>query len=140
MEVMKDMKAMKKTLTLTGFTAFILFTPFMVQLFSQATRIGGLLPAPDRRAGEGLGPFKTLAIRGVMVIDGTGAPPAGPMDVIVEGNRIARIVSAGTPGMPLPPKRPPQADHEIDATGMNLLPGFINLHAHLGDAQKAPDA
>ena len=75
-----------------------------------------------------------------MVIDGTGAPPAGPMDVIVEGNRIARIVSAGTPGLPLQPKRPPQADHEIDATGMYLMPGFINLHAHLGDAQKAPDA
>ena len=103
-------------------------------------RIGGLLPAPDRRAGEGLGPFKTLAIRGVMVIDGTGAPPAGPMDVIVEGNRIARIVSAGTPGLPLAPKRPPQADHEIDATGMYLMPGFINLHSHLGDPQKAPDA
>ena len=77
----------------------------------------GCCPSPDRRAGEGLGPFKTLAIRGVMVIDGTGAPPAGPMDVIVEGNRIARIVSAGTPGLPLRPKRPPQADHEIDAHG-----------------------
>jgi imidazolonepropionase-like amidohydrolase len=103
-------------------------------------RIGGLLPAPDRRAGEGAGPFKTLAIRGVMVIDGTGAPPAGPMDVIVEGNRIARIVSAGTPGLPLRANRPPQADHEIDATGMYLTPGFVNLHMHLGDARKAPDA
>ena len=75
-----------------------------------------------------------------MVIDGTGAPPIGPMDVIVEGNRIARIVSAGTPGLPLRPNRPPQADHEIDATGMFLLPGFINLHQHLGDAQEGADA
>ena len=97
-----------------------------------------MIPSPDRRAGEGLGPFKTLAIRGVMVIDGTGAPPIGPMDVIVEGNRIARIQSAGTPGLPLNPKRPPQADHEIDGTGMFLLPGFINLHMHLGDPRKAP--
>ena len=101
---------------------------------------GGIVPAPDRRAGEGLGPFKTLAIRGVMVIDGTGAPPIGPMDVIVENNWITRIVSAGTPGTPLRPNRPPQADHEIDATSMFLLPGFINLHQHLGDAQKAPEA
>jgi len=99
---------------------------------------GGMIPSPDRRPGEGAGPFKTLAIRGVMVIDGTGAPPAGPMDVIVEGNRIARVVSAGTPGLPLRPNRPPQADHGIDATGMYLLPGFINLHMHLGDANKAP--
>jgi imidazolonepropionase-like amidohydrolase len=99
---------------------------------------GGMIPSPDRRPGEGLGPFKTLAIRGVMVIDGTGAPPIGPMDVIVENNRIARIVSAGTPGLPLRPNRPPQADHEIDGTGMYLMPGFINLHMHLGDARKAP--
>src|SRR5688572_28252898 len=98
----------------------------------------GMVPSPDRRPGEGVGPFKTLAIRGVTVIDGTGAPPAGPMDVIVEGNRIARIVSAATPGLPLRPNRPPQADHEIDATGMYLLPGFINLHMHLGDPKKAP--
>ena len=98
----------------------------------------GMVPSPDRRPGEGAGPFKTLVIRGVTVIDGTGAPPTGPMDVIVEGNRIARIVSAGTPGLPLVPKRPPQADHEIDATGMFLLPGFINLHMHLGDPKKAP--
>lgn len=98
----------------------------------------GMIPSPDRRPGEGAGPFKTLAIRGVTVIDGTGGPPAGPMDVIVEGNRIARIVSAGTPGLPLAPNRPPQADHEIDATGMYLMPGFVNLHMHLGDPQKAP--
>jgi imidazolonepropionase-like amidohydrolase len=99
---------------------------------------GGMIASPDRRPNEGAGPFKTLAIRGVTVIDGTGAPPAGPMDVIVEGNRIARIVSAGTPGVPLNPKRGPQADHEIDGTGMYLLPGFINLHMHLGDPRKAP--
>ncbi len=98
----------------------------------------GMIPSPDRRPGEGLGPFPTLAIRGVMVIDGTGAPPAGPMDVIVQNNRIARITSAGTPGLPLAPNRGPRADHEIDATGMYLLPGFVNLHMHLGDPAKAP--
>ena len=94
-------------------------------------------PAPARRTGEGEGPFERLVIRGVTLIDGTGAPPIGPMDVIVENNRITRIVSAGTPGTPLRPNRPPQADHEIDATGMFLLPGFINLHQHVGDANKA---
>jgi imidazolonepropionase-like amidohydrolase len=103
--------------------------------------IGGIHPAPDRRADEGAGPFKTLVIRGVTIIDGTGAPPFGPMDVVVQGNRIASIMSAGTPGLPLNPKRPPaNADHEIDATGMYLMPGFINLHAHLGDARKANEA
>ncbi len=63
-------------------------------------RQGGLVAAPDRRPTEGRGPFPTLTIRNVMVIDGTGAPPFGPMNVIVENNRIARIINAGTPGVP----------------------------------------
>src|SRR5262245_19389157 len=99
-----------------------------------------LTPAPDRRANEGQGPFKTLAIRGAILIDGTGAPPQGPVDVIVQGNRISAIRSAGTPGVPLRANRPPQADHEIDATGMYLLPGFVYLHTHAGGAPKNPDA
>ncbi|MGE5835573.1 MAG: hypothetical protein ACM4AI_13905, partial [Acidobacteriota bacterium] len=42
----------------------------------QAGRGGGaFIAAPARRQGEGLGPFKTLLIRNVVVIDGTGAPP-----------------------------------------------------------------
>src|SRR5687768_94939 len=87
----------------------------------------GLKGAPDRRADEGKGPFKTLAIRGVMLIDGSGAPPAGPMDIIVSGNRITSVRSAGTPGLPIRQNRGPQADHEIDATGMYLMPGFVDL-------------
>ena len=98
-----------------------------------------LVPAPDRRPGEGAGPFPTLTIRNVMLIDGTGAPPAGPMNVVIEGNRIARITSAGTPGVP-PSKAPPPAGEVIDATGMYLMPGFVNLHGHLGDNSKAPEA
>src|SRR5687767_3755417 len=56
-----------------------------------------LTRAPNRRADEGRGPFKTLAIRGAILIDGTGAPPHGPVDVIVQGNRITAVRSAGTP-------------------------------------------
>jgi hypothetical protein len=65
-----------------------------------------VVPAPDRRAGEGVGPFPTLTIRNVMVIDGTGGPPFGPANVVVENNRIARIESAGTPGVPSTGKAP----------------------------------
>jgi imidazolonepropionase-like amidohydrolase len=96
--------------------------------------------APDRRADEGKGPFKTLAIRNVMLIDGSGAPPAGPMDVIVSGNRISSVRSAGTPGLPQRANRGPQADHEIDGTGMYLMPGFVDLHVHAGGAPKNEDA
>jgi imidazolonepropionase-like amidohydrolase len=96
--------------------------------------------APDRRSDEGKGPFKTLVIRGVMVIDGTGAPPVGPMDVVVEGNRIASIRSAGTPGLPMRQNRGPQADYELDATGMYLMPGFVDMHVHAGGAPKNEDS
>jgi len=100
-----------------------------------------LNPAPKRRADEGKGPFKTLVIRGATVIDGTGAPPIGPVDIVIEGNRIRSIQSAGTPGVPLRKDRLPRgADHEIDATGMYVLPGFVDLHTHAGGAPKNADA
>ena len=69
--------------------------------------------APDRRADEGKGPFKTLAIRGVMVIDGTGAPPTGPVDVIVSGNRITAVQSAGMPGLPVRQNQNPLQNFKV---------------------------
>jgi imidazolonepropionase-like amidohydrolase len=98
-------------------------------------------PAPNRGADEGRGPFKTLVIRAAILIDGTGAPPQGPVDIVIENNRIKAIRSAGTPGLPLRPDRQPQnPDHEIDAAGMYVLPGFVDSHAHAGGAPKNPDA
>ena len=41
--------------------------------------------APPRAEGEG--PFDRLIIRGVHMIDGTGSPATGPVDIVVEGNR-----------------------------------------------------
>ncbi|HXW06524.1 MAG TPA: hypothetical protein VD833_14905 [Vicinamibacterales bacterium] len=100
-----------------------------------------LVPAPARRQGEGRGPFKSLVIRGAMLIDGSGAPPQGPVDVVVEGNRIAAVRDAGTPGLAPRANRPPQKpDHEIEATGMYLLPGFVDLHVHAGGVPKSPEA
>ena len=97
-------------------------------------------PAPNRAPGEGFGPYKTMVVRGAMLIDGTGGPPRGPVDIVVNGNRITQIRNAGTPGMPLRPNRGPQADYEIDATGMYVMPGFVDLHVHAGGAPKNPDA
>ncbi len=96
---------------------------------------------PDRQPGEGVGPFRRLVIRGAMLIDGSGAPPMGPVDIVVEGNRIAAVRGAGTPGLPLEPNREPRDfDHEIDASGMYVLPGFVDVHGHNGDPNKAPNA
>jgi imidazolonepropionase-like amidohydrolase len=101
----------------------------------------GLVAAPARRADEGKGPYKTLVVRGAILIDGTGAPPRGPVDIVIENNRIASIRSAGTPGLPMKSGRSPErADFEIDATGMYVLPGFVDLHVHAGGAPKNADA
>ena len=100
-----------------------------------------ILPAPNRRPDEGRGPFKTLVIRGAILIDGSGSPPQGPVDIVIENNRIKSIRSAGTPGLPLRPNREPKnADHEIDASGMYVLPGFIDVHVHAGGKPKNPEA
>ena len=85
---------------------------------------------PERTLGEG--PYDRLVIRGVTVIDGAGAPPFGPMDVVVEDGRITGIVPVGAPGLPINQgRRPPAGTREIDANGMFLLPGFINMHGHI---------
>src|SRR5580692_6195063 len=53
-------------------------------------------PIPHRT--EGAGPFKRLILRGAYMIDGTGAPAQGPIDMVVEGNRIKEIKLVGAPG------------------------------------------
>ena len=86
-------------------------------------------PAPDRPEGEGQGPYERLLLRGAIVIDGTGAPPRGPVNVTISNNRIA---SVGGPAL--------KPDRVIDARGMYLLPGFVDMHAHCGGKKKAPEA
>ncbi|HEY2854950.1 MAG TPA: amidohydrolase family protein, partial [Gemmatimonadaceae bacterium] len=95
--------------------------------------------APDRH--EGIGPFPKLIIRGVTLIDGTGAPPHGPVDVVVEGNRITEVRDVGVPHVAIDSTRRPKGPaHEIDATGMYLMPGIVDLHVHQGTPQKAPES
>ncbi len=98
-------------------------------------------PAPDRFRGEG--PFEQLILRGATVIDGTGAPPRGPVDVVIEGNRITNVKSVGNPGVPIDPEKRPalaESGHEIDAEGMYVLPGFVDMHGHMGGVEQGTTA
>jgi hypothetical protein len=82
---------------------------------------------------RGVGPFNRLVLRGAMLIDGTGAPPWGPADIVVEGGRLTQIAAVGVPGLPINPARRPEAgDHEVDCTGKFVTPGFVDCHAHVG--------
>ncbi|MEN8800333.1 MAG: amidohydrolase family protein [Flavobacteriaceae bacterium] len=89
----------------------------------------------------GDGPYSQLIIRGVILINGNGSPPLGPLDIVVEGNRISEIQSVGYPGVEIDPAKRPvlkAGGKEIKAEGMYLLPGFVDMHGHIGgEAQGA---
>ena len=124
---------------LTNLLLLLIIFSFVDSTGAQTTST--LNPAPDRGADEGEGPFERLIIRGVTVIDGTGAPPRGPMDIVIEGNKIVQIANVGVPEVPIDDKsRPGGSTKEIDAHGHYAMPGFINLHAHVGGAKKSPNA
>jgi mRNA-degrading endonuclease HigB of HigAB toxin-antitoxin module len=111
---------MKKTILL-----LIILTSKLV--FSQVK------DAPKRTEGDG--PYNKLIIRGVTLVNSTGAPPIGPIDIVVEKNRIKEIKQVGYPGVPIDEKKRPQAtsgDKVLDCTGMYMMPGFIDMHGHIG--------
>jgi cytosine/adenosine deaminase-related metal-dependent hydrolase len=78
------------------------------------------------------GPYNRLVIRGAMVIPGHGGPPVGPYDIVIEGNVITQLSSFS----PVAAERRgaterATGDRVIDATGKYVMPGLIDLHAHL---------
>lgn len=106
---------------------------FSILLFCALSIQAQMQDAPQRSEGEG--PYERLIIRGVNLIDGTGSPATGPVDIVVEGNKIASIQTVGYPSLPINENRRPKADDNtkvIDADGMFLLPGFFDMHAHTG--------
>jgi N-acyl-D-aspartate/D-glutamate deacylase len=64
----------------------------------------------------------SLVIRGGTIIDGTGRKPFVGDVAVVDG----KIAEVGTVTL--------QADEEIDATGLLVTPGFVDIHTHY-DAQ-----
>ena len=104
---------------------------------------GPLMPPPVADRAEGTGPHDRLILRGAFMVDGTGAPAQGPVDIVIENDRINQIVVVGAPNTPIDPdKRPPlDGGQEMDLSGMYILPGFIDTHLHLHTAdsgQKTP--
>lgn len=94
-------------------------------------------------AQQGEGPFKQLIIRGVTLINGTGAPPLGPVDIVVTENLITAVEVVGYPGVPIVEKDRPvltAGGRELDCSGMYLLPGFIDMHGHIGGDAQGADA
>lgn len=67
----------------------------------------------------------TLVIRSIVVIDGTGREPTGPMTVVIADGRIVAIQPDEV--------QTPSGAIEVDGTGRVLMPGLIETHAHYED-------
>ncbi len=96
--------------------------------------IAGQTPVPEASTRDrGIGPFNRLVLRGGTVIDGTGAPPLGPVDIVIERDRIVEIRKVAAAKRPIKQSaRPAEGDYEIDCHGKWITPGFIDCHAHAG--------
>ena len=76
-------------------------------------------------------PSYDVVIRGGTVIDGTGSPGFAA-DIGIRGDSIVAIATE--------PLDTSSALRVIDATGLVVAPGFIDLHAHLDPLLRLPDA
>ncbi|MEM7485779.1 MAG: amidohydrolase family protein [Bacteroidota bacterium] len=88
------------------------------------------------------GPFSQLIIRGVTLINGNGAPPRGPIDIVVENNKIVDVQVVGYPGVEIDASKRPKlkaGGKELECNGMYLLPGFIDMHGHIGGVSQGAD-
>ena len=83
------------------------------------------------RAARDVAPQSTydLVIIGATVLDGTGAP-GRRVDVALKDGRIARIGGIDRAA----------AKEVLDATGLTLAPGFIDVHTHADDIWERPRA
>src|SRR5213075_1389190 len=115
------------------FLLAVFFFPFLV--YSQIKK------APERKEGDG--PWNQLIIRGVTLVDGTGAPAVGPVDIVVERNRIKEIRVVGSPGIAIDTAKRPKliaGGKELNCEGMFLFPGFIDMHGHIGGSPQGVEA
>src|SRR5690606_11013887 len=60
---------------------------------------------------------------GARLIDGTGAPAVERSTVIIEGDQIVAVGRQGAIEIP-------EEAEVMDASGLTLLPGFIDAHYH----------
>ena len=71
-----------------------------------------------------------LIITGALIIDGTGAPRRTG-DVLIRGGRIVQVGFSHGPIV---------TREHLEATGLVLAPGFIDVHTHADDVASRPQA
>ena len=103
---------------MTTMRRLALLAPFVLAACPGRTPVGGP-PAPERVA------YDVVLERG-RVVDGTGNPWTYG-DVGIVGDRIAFVGPAGS-------LRGARAKERVDATGLVVAPGFIDIQSHSWDA------
>ncbi len=73
-----------------------------------------------------------IIVRGVTLIDGTGGAPRPGSTVVIEEGRIAAV------GLDREIQTPPDA-WVLDGRGKFLVPGFVDMHAHVTYLEWKPD-
>jgi len=74
--------------------------------------------------------YDRLVIRNVTIIDGKGTPARGPGDIIIQGNTIQSVRNTNQD-----PSAYKEEAHVLDGSGLYVLPGLINIHAHIHDSR-----
>ncbi|MGH9334230.1 MAG: amidohydrolase family protein [Vicinamibacteria bacterium] len=64
-----------------------------------------------------------VALVGVQVVDGTGAPPLGGQTVVIENGRITAVGGSAVVMVPPGAKR-------LDLPGHTVIPGIVGMHDH----------
>jgi len=85
-----------------------------------ATTLIALLSSAPIAARNGAG---TVVVRGGTLVDGTGREPLPGATIVVRDGRVAEVTSGGVAS-------PPAGTEIIDARGMWIVPGLIDMHVH----------
>jgi len=67
---------------------------------------------------------RSIVLKNITLIDGTGAAPKKKVSLVLEGDRITKILGPGAPA--------PANARVIDGTGKTVIPSMVNGHGHLG--------
>lgn len=118
---LKEREVSMSPIRLVGVLAILAVTPLWAQ-------------GPRRFGDLAEGPYNRLVIRNAMVIPGHGGPPVGPYDIVIEGNTITQMIPFDPVSAERERRERPTGDRVIEANGMYVMPGLIDLHMHLRQA------
>jgi imidazolonepropionase-like amidohydrolase len=75
--------------------------------------------------------YDRLVIRDAMLVNGRGTPPYGPVDILIEDGEIGGIVNVDPISLNRYKPNRPEGDHVVDAKGMYVIPGLVDMHIHI---------